>query len=515
MTDDSDLSENARPTTNSDRRNAMARRLRNWTSRRFPTIVESADAKSSRAYYRKKDVADVPASMLPPDQHVALKRVLAAEYYTPAHAERLFSAFERLGWKSAETSAFNRNSADWVARSRRGSNGGSWINLGTVTRPGNNQSFRDAAETELPDGFEHAHAELFSISPSLSCIVVSFDTMVDADGKYEEIARSALGTKLVRTRRGLSITSPRSHKRQVIGEHRERLRRNLLNWFSNNLPGAFSASGKVELFPTCELLFVDGIRAGDDSSPRSLWREYLGLDQHWGVWNSADFAGLTFANPVSHVESQKGHSALVIERSDLLAIDNQTYGGSSDEAYLNRLSMDLPGFVCHWGITPLLRLYQEELSEVRDSTTFSGRSGKAASVLQRLRRVTSNSIDVSLLANELPNAFQHTFWNDQDFSLHEEGQQPISLSDAVTRRSLELVGQLAASDRTIRELLLQQGNLVNALEAIRTQRTMSWLTLVMTVLTIAILVLTAVMAAPVLFPQTTGQPSSEIRAPGP
>jgi len=464
-------------------------------------IVEPTHIKSSRAYHRERDLTEVPASMPPSDQHVALKRVFAAEYYTPAHAERLVRAFKKLGWDSTGSSAFSRNSSDWVARSRRGLNGGAWINLGAIVNPGSKQSFRDAAETELPDGFNRAHAELFSISPSLSCLVVSFDTTIDAERKYEEIARSALGTKLVRTGRGFSIKDPKSRKSQAISENRECVRRSLLKWFRNNLPGVFSNNGKVEMFPTCELLFMDGMTLGESNSRIDLLNMYLGLDRHWGVWGSTHFQGLTFYNPVSHVESEKGHSALVIERSDLKAIDNKMYGGDSDEAYLNRLSMDMPGFVCHWGIIPLLRLYNEELSEVRDSATFSGQVAKAADVLQRLQRVTSNSIDVSLIANELPTAFQDTFWNDQDFASSAEGQQPISLTNAVTQRSLMLLERLAASDRTIRELLLQQGNLANALEAIKTQRTMSRLTMVMTVLTVAILILTAVMAVPVLSPQ--------------
>lgn len=474
--------------------------VRNWAARRFPALIDSENIKISRDYFRNKDIEEIPASMPLVTQHAALKRVYAAEFYTPAHAEQLFVALKNLGWNSAETSPFRTNAAEWVARSRK-SSGGIWLNLGTIVPPGSKQVYRDATAGELPDGFDAAQAEFLSISPSLSCIVVTFDAKTDTEGVYERIARSPLGTTLSRTKRGHSITHPRGIKRQGIAEAREGFRSGILSWFKTNLPGAFSTSGNLELFPTCELLFVDGIRTSDGEATRNLWNEYLGLDYGGARWDSSDLPGLTFAHPVLHVESQKGHSVLYVERSDLKAIDNAIYGGDSDDAYLNRLSMELRGFIGHWGISALLRLYQEELSVVRDDTPSSRRSGDAARAIRRLQRVTSSSIDVSLLAAELPNAFQNVLWNNGDFLLQEDGRAPLSLIAASTQRSMDLLKRLSTSDRAIRDLLVQQGNLINALEAIASQRTMSRLTVLMTVLTVAILVLTAVMAVPVLFPE--------------
>jgi hypothetical protein len=192
-----------------------------------------------------------------------------------------------------------------------------------------------------------------------------------------------------------------------------------------------------------------------------------------------------------------------VERNDLKAIDNADYGGDNDQAYLNRLSMELPRFIGHWGISALLRLYQEELSMVRDGASSSSRSPDAASTIRRLQRVISNSIDVSLLVAELPKAFEDALWNDWDFLLREEGRPPVSLIASSNQWSIELVNRLGTSDKTVRELLVQQGNLVNALEAVASQRTMSRLTIAMTVLTIAILILTAVMAYPAMFSNTS------------
>lgn len=502
MREDSKSRTEGRPRVLATRRQMLAHKLRNWASRRFPTLIDSTIIKSSREFHRSKDIEEIPASIPPDTQHVVLKRVFAAEFYTPAHAEQLLVAFKKFGWSSAETSPLHTNAAEWVARSRMGS-GGIWLNLGAIVPPGSETGIRGAAVSKLPKRFITARAEFLSISPSLSCIVLTFNAKAETEGVYEGIARSSLGTRLVRTSRGYSIIGPRGHKRQAIAVTREGFRNDILSWVKANLPGAFSASGNLELFPTCELLFTDGIRNGDHQASRNLWNEYLGLSYGGALWNSSDVPGLTFAHPVSHVENQKGHSVLYVERSDLKAIDNALYGGDNDDAYLNRLSMELPRFIAHRGISALLRLYQEELSMVRDEASFSSRTPDAASTIRRLQRVISNSIDISLLAAELPNAFEDALWNDWDFSLREDGRPPVSLIAASNQWSIELVNRLGTSDKTVRELLVQQGNLVNALEAVASQRTMSKLTIAMTVLTIAIFFLTAVMAYPAMFPKTS------------
>jgi hypothetical protein len=66
---------------------------------------------------------------------------------------------------------------------------------------------------------------------------------------------------------------------------------------------------------------------------------------------------------------------------------------------------------------------------------------------------------------------------------------------------MDLLERLEKSDRAIRDLLVQQGNLISAMEGVRTQRNMSKLTVIMTALTVVILLLTALMAVPVVFPE--------------
>ncbi|SIQ56566.1 hypothetical protein SAMN05880561_103545 [Rhizobium sp. RU33A] len=441
----------------------------------------------------------MPASIPAETQRVALKQVFAAEFYTPAHAARLFGAFEKLGWSSPDTSPFRMDAAERVTRSRRRFDA-MWLNLGTIVPPGTKRVFRDATVCDLPKGFVAAHANFFSISPSLSCIVVAFDANTETEERFDNIARSPLGTKLTRIKRGFSIARPRNVKQQAIGDARQSNRNDILSWFKTYLPGAFSTSESLELLPTCELMFTDGLRACDDRTSNGLWREYLGLDYGLGGWDSSDMNGLTFVHPVSSQDRDQGHSLLYIERSALKRIENSTYGGDSDQAYINRLSTDLPGFIGYWGIGALLRLYQEEISVVRDAGSSSVQSGDASGAVKRLQRVTSNSIDISLLASELPDALRNVHWTGCDFFRKSGDEPPTSLVAASSQWSTELLERLGTSDRAIRDLLVQQGNLINSLEAIASQRTMSRLTFAMTLLTVAIFILTAVMAVPVVYP---------------
>jgi hypothetical protein len=482
-----------------DRREALARWLRDWASRRVPSLIDSTFTKIGREHYRNSDIDGVPASIPPDTQHVALKRVFAVEFYTPAHAEQLKEAFARLGWNSPATSPFRKNAAEWVDRSRK-SSGGTWFNLGAIVSPGGKAVPKDTAVCALPKGFSAARAEFHSISSSLSCIVIAFEVGAEVEEIYECIARSPLATRLERTKRGHIVTSPDRMKSEAISKARKDFRSDILGWFTINLPGAFSASGNLELFPTSEVIITDCLRIQENRTPRNLWTKYLDLGSVSAHWGSADWPGLTFVYPNNHMWSEKRHSVIYVERSDLKSVDNAMYGGDSDEAYLTRLSTDLPGFIVHWAICALLRLYQVDLGEMRDGASVSAQSRDAAVAIRRLQRVISSSMDVSLFAAELPSAFQHSHWVSTDFVRQEDAQSPLSLVDASTHLSLELVNQLSTSDKAIRDLLVQQGNLINAMEALESQRKMSRLSGAMTWLTIAILVLTAVMAYPVIFP---------------
>lgn len=501
MGKDLDSKPDAKPKNPAHTGTAFARRIRNWASRRIPSFVDSEFTKQSRERFRKRDTEEIPASIPPITQSVDLKRVYAAEFYTPAHAERLLVAFEKLGWNSADTFPFRANASEWVARSRR-SPEGTWLNLGVIVPPDSQKRFHRATVCKLPAGFDVAHAEFMSISPSLSCIVLSFDTEAEHEKIYEGIARSQVGTKLIRNKRGgHSVVSPRSYKRRAVGKARTSIRRDILDWFHKNLPGAFSTNRSLELFPTCELLFTDNVSAISNQE-RSLLNEYLGLEYGRIYWDSCNLKGLTLVHPASASEAQKTHAVIHVERGDLAAVDNSTFGGSSDEAYLNRLSIELPKFVGHWSIDALLRLYQAEISGVRDRAVFSSQSQDATNTTRQLQRVVSNSIDVSLLAAELPNALREGLWNEWDFVFRAEGEPPVSFVKTSTQRYVESVRLLGKSDQIIRNLIVQQGNLINALEAIASQRKISRLTIAMTILTIAIFALTAVMAYDGLFQQS-------------
>lgn len=496
----------------SEWRKRLAVRIRDWGSRRFPSLVDSTFKQISREYYRVHDETDIPKSIPPEDNRVALKSILAAEFYTPAHAARLMQAFKDMGWDSERTSAFNQSSADWVIRSRRDGLGG-WINLGGITRPADANALGRGAKAELPNGFDRAHAELFSISSSLSCIVVTFTTSEETERAYEVIARQPFSTELRSFGRGYTIVSPRSRKQELIGDAREKFRHDILQWFTTHLPGAFAASGSLERFPTCELLFTDNVRPKKDEQTEksSVLAEYLGLDRHLEYWDCTTVLGLTFSHPVSHRVDRKGHAALAIERTALQAIENSMYGGQTDDAYLNRFSMLMPALVSQWALIGLLKLYQDEINTLRDSGLVSDPGGEATEVLRRSQRVTSNSVDISLLSSELPTALRMPMRNSLEFHLvYPVGREPISLLESLHCGTLEAIKQLESSDKIVRDLLIQQGNLINALETVAVQREMSKLTTAMTWLTVLIFILTAGMAYVAVFPLANNAPSSNV-----
>ncbi|MEI3804065.1 hypothetical protein V6R85_06065 [Agrobacterium sp. CCNWLW32] len=492
-------------------RKKLIRRIRNWASRKFPALIESSNIKQSRNYYREKDHNLIPESIPHPDEIADLKAVYAAEFYTPAHAQRLMLGFKKMGWDSEEQSAFHRNHAEWVSRSRRDGSG-IWINLGGIVSPKDRKIYRDVATAELPAGFKFAHAELFAISSSVNCIVIRFDPTHETEVAYGHIAREQLATELRKTKRGFTIIRPRARKTDLIGAFRESFRKDILNWFASNLPGAFSSNGNAELFPTCEVLFLDNVlkRANDSGQATTLWLEYLGINYGVGRWASIDIPGLGFTHPVSHRVDRKGHAAISVERGSLNEIDISLYGDQNDDAYLNKLSLGMSGFICQWSVNALIDIYRDQINSARDTSWSTDSALDTVKILKRLQNITSNSVDVSLLASELPNALSQPIWDSLEFSSSCVEEDAISLSAALTDRAIGTIGQLVSSDKIVRDSLLQQGNLINALEAVQTQRNMARLTTIMMWLTVAIFLLTTIMAYPVIFPAREMSKSGQI-----
>ena len=355
------------------------------------------------------------------------------------------------------------------------------------------------------------------MSSSIACIVVCFVFEEGYGGVFDDALRARYKTKFERLKRGHRIHGPRSQKEGRVQEIRGELRRHAATWFRQNLPGVFSRADATGDFPTCEfVVFTDpqSPPAHPNGSTNGLHRTYLGVTEPWGRWESIDVPGLIFTWPVLRERVARFHATLSISKSSLQSLDMTPYGGHNRSAYLAFFEQDIPTLLSRWACLALIDAYQTKINGLRDSRVFAVANTDPAKLLQELRLITSDSIDISSIAPDLqdltrePALFDHgsgSFTQPHPLS----SQPPLDLLSSLKEEIVLSARRLQVTDRSVRDLLLQQGNLAGASENIVLQRRMRWMTSVLTWLTVAILALTALMAYQMFFPGQNAAPESQ------
>ena len=119
--------------------------------------------------------------------------VWGVEFYTPSHVEDLIKCLSML--KSNEDELPWRNSpGDWVRNNRQYSSGGSWLNLGLIRSDDDERIQPTPYRTAwLPKSVDHALGGVYSITPSLTCVVICF--------VFEESVREGIDDALRNTGR--------------------------------------------------------------------------------------------------------------------------------------------------------------------------------------------------------------------------------------------------------------------------------------------------------------------------
>jgi hypothetical protein len=122
-------------------------------------------------------------------------------------------------------------------------------------------------------------------------------------------------------------------------------------------------------------------------------------------------------------------------------------------------------------------------------------------IVHMLRLITSVSVDIDALASDIyqiVDMFKNE-WYRSDISFTRTSsiskeKSSIDPLKAVNDEIIKDVARLKTTDQSVKNLLLQQGNMASATENMKLQSKMFWLTVVMTALTIATAVLAGLSA---------------------
>jgi hypothetical protein len=90
---------------------------------------------SSLRYYRERDAEFNSKSTPSENEHVEVLALWALEMYTPSNVGNLEQGLRKLGWGNDDFDWPKDDPITWVQSSRQGQGGG-WMNLGMIRRPG-------------------------------------------------------------------------------------------------------------------------------------------------------------------------------------------------------------------------------------------------------------------------------------------------------------------------------------------------------------------------------------------
>jgi hypothetical protein len=460
--------------------------------RRFPLLYFKKEIERSLAWHHKRDAAINLETTPTSDELIQLVHLWAVEFYTPSHAEHLASTFSALGWD--KPSGHNDKLSVWLSESRASYGGGGWINLGFIHPPGTRHLSLGLDRTApLPSSVEYATAHMFNLTSSITCIVVGFIFKREQSAAFDAILRRDYTTNVETVEGGFTYPDPRSQKQRNISKLREEIRAVARKWFNQYAPGLFSADVKGGDIPTCEFLTfkkAHPFSAETQGAQVDAYLDILDVRRDFDCWVAEELPGLKFGWPLTR-SRDRFHSVLTINENDLTQYDLTAYGGSNPLAYVAFIDLEIKTFMTRWGCRQLLEILERRLNRIRDAQSFRSPRRDPIKLLRDLRTVVADSIDVAVIAPELTNfaksdgMFEYEMPNFQ--STHKNAtRSPVHLTKALRVAITRISERLASTDRTVKDLLIQQGNLVGASENIKLQRRIRFLTIVLTLLTLVL-----------------------------
>ncbi len=372
------------------------------------------------------------------------------------------------------------------------------MNLGYLIPKGSNLfPFGARHQVSLPSGVKYASAWMYSITPSLICVVVGFVFEDDLSEEFDMALRTDRHTYTTHDADGSeSIHLPEFQKTHHICNIRKRLKGSAATWFKDNIPGLFSDGLPESDMPTCEFVTLRGTEPfpsrtdSEHNVPEYL--NLLDMGHNYNVWQSKRIPALKFRPQSAMRGMPPNHSVVAIREKASIDRSNSDYGGQEMQDILAYVDTTFPSLLSVWGILPLLERYTQHVREVRDSAMLRPTARRnTIDVLETLQCHISNGVDIAAVASELVVGsesripFPHfdesfVYWNNR------QGEEQIlrkELNDAIGMRS----NWLQQTERSIRDHLTQFGTVLGAAENVRVQSRIKYLTWVLVILTVVIL----------------------------
>ena len=382
-------------------------RLQKYGYRKLPSLIPDPDSREILRQCREGDEKDNAKTEPPSDELIDLRCVWAVEFYTPSHVSQLLRGFEELGWDREDPFISRITPKRWIQQFRETPHGGGWYPLGPIHRLGDTRFSRHGRTALIPPHVDYALAEMYSLTSSITCIVLCFILDENCSGRFDEALRRRRKTVLERIPGGgYRVQSPPHQKIADIQAIRTEMRASAANWFRTQLPGLF-ASGIMEgEFPSCE--FVTLCKAqpfpkqDEEDHEAKEWLSLLDMDYDMDAWLADDLPGLKFAWPILRDKKNRFHAVIAAREDAFLNKDLRAYGDGNRLSHVLYVHSCVSRLLSRWALLCVLSGFERHLNNIRDSATFKpAQREKPLHLLSELVGHVSQSADITAAAVEL------------------------------------------------------------------------------------------------------------------
>ena len=351
---------------------------------------------------RSRDESRNESTSVPEGEYVDLYCVWGIEFYTPSHFDSLVSAFDQLTRNPSRRGLLYHDPVDWLHSLRPSRFSGRWMKLSTFS-PTDEPIYATGTQYKvpMPEYFRHAEAKLYSVSTSLTALVVCF---VFAD-EYSESAYRLLQekrqTQSIPNGDSYTIREPAGQKQDDIGRLRTDVSTSIAEWFREQFPGIFSSGLLKGKTPTCEFLTTRQATPFPTRSEREdLPHEFMRLlDIGYGLdaWKLSDDAGLRFGTMLGW-----RHHAIMAIREDNLAsavMESEPQSRTGRVFYVDLVGGEV---VLAWAVAVLMDECMTQLVEARHGQVRQiGSRDRAATALRDIENEMLVAADVAAVASEV------------------------------------------------------------------------------------------------------------------
>jgi len=424
-----------------------ALRLSRLTNGRF----RSPHFRSLERLHRERDAAENEECRPAPEQRLRTWVLWATEAYTPAHAQRLLTALEAFG---PVPPGADRDPAEWI-RKQRGRPGSRLYMY--FQRP--DAGFRSLGfDTELPNFAERCFGTLWSATPSLTMLTMSFFLSDDERGRIEAVLRAEHPTRLEpHGGTSIGIHSPELERRRLIAETRASWRAQAASWFERNAPGLLTTT--AEGLATCEFTVLNGLSPYRVANRGESDRRDLRLQSALAMRPSSVFVprdeerpeesdegdgrGTFFAPVASHDPGLRRHSSVVMDEGNFRADDNP-FWGEGEGRHAHRFDASFRDVPAQWAVRHVIDHFSDRTLATRDELAMLVGRTRVGAALARVRRDTAECADAATVARDI-----HRGAADGSLGLDDRG---------FTLRRMRLSDEERRMGRVLRDTLKELGS---------------------------------------------------------